>query len=39
MAIAKAIEAHGGGIALRSKPRLGTTIEVSLPILPQLLVA
>jgi signal transduction histidine kinase len=40
MAIAKSvIEAHEGGIALRSKPGIGTTIEVSLPTLPQLLVA
>jgi signal transduction histidine kinase len=40
MAIAKSvIEAHGGGIALRSKPGIGTTIEISLPTLPQLLVA
>jgi len=40
MAIAKSvIEAHGGALALRSKPGIGTTIEISLPTLPQLLVA
>ncbi len=40
MAIAKSVvEAHGGSISLRSKPGIGTTVEISLPILPQLLVA
>lgn len=40
LAIAKSVvEGHGGGIALRSKPGIGTTIEISLPTLPQSIVA
>ena len=36
MAIAKSvIEAHNGSIALRSKPGIGTTVEVSVPTIPQ----
>ena len=36
MAIAKSVvESHGGSIALRSKPGIGTTVEVSVPTMPQ----
>ena len=39
MAIAKSVvESHGGNIALRSKPGIGTTVEVSIPTLPQTVV-
>ncbi len=39
MAIAKSVvESHGGSIALRSKPGIGTTVEVSIPTLPQTVV-
>lgn len=36
MAIAKGVvESHGGNIAIRSKPGIGTTVEISVPTLPQ----
>ena len=36
MAIAKSVvESHGGSIAIKSKPAIGTTVEISVPTLPQ----
>ena len=40
MAIVKSVvESHGGSISLRSKPGIGTTVEISVPTLPQTVVA